>query len=267
MAQLETGQLSELLHKTLATPFAPIQVMDIETVITERSAEMTPRARRQQLFLLATPSWSVDRARLPEGGATLTRIEVMGVPNSAETLFAEEGTLVSTHDPHRLVALVVVAGAPQVALQQYDRYQQSLEQIRAFRPMYVLPQFMADASKARLAFALGHIFSFISNQGAYFYYQPSDELSGPVRLDNGLANAIQALEGNEELVREIIERADSRVARLGLHQAVEILAEYYQAVPDGRTPLDELVRELKRLVRDYTEELRQIDVLSSGTRW
>lgn len=266
LAQLETSQLTDLLRTTLAELFAPIHDLDIETVIAARADEMTPRARRQQLFLLATPSWSVDRARLPEGGAGLTRIEVMGAPDTANTLFDEEGTLVSTYDPYRLVALVVVAGAPQVALQQYDRYQRSLEEIRAFRPMYILPQFMSDASQARVAFALGHIFGFIFSQGAYFYYQSADELASPMRLENGLARAIQALEANEELVREIMERADSQIARLGLQQAIEILTDYYQAVPEGRAPLDELVRELKRLVRDYTEELRQIDVFSAGAR-
>lgn len=266
LAQLETSQLADLLQKALAPLFAPVHSLDIERVITDRSSEMTARARRQQLLLLATPSWSIDRARLPEGGANLSRIEIMGVPNAADTIFAEEGTLVSTYDPYRLVALVVVAGAPPSALQQYEQYQLSLDQVRHFRPMHILPQFMADANQARLAFGLGHIFEFIFNQGAYFYYQPADDLASPIRLGNGLANAIQRLESDEELTREVMERADSRIARLGLQQAIATLTAYYENAPEGRTPLDELVRELKRLVRDYADELHQIDVLNTGTR-
>ena len=238
--------------------------MSIETVIAERAGEMTPPARRQQLFRLATPSWSVERARLPEGGAHLVRLQVMGVPDRNQTLFDQEPMLVSTNDPYRLVALVVAAGAPQSALTQYDQYQAAMDGMRGRTPLYVLPTFLAEGNQAELAFALGSIFGLIRSQGTYFYYQPSDPLQNPVRLGNGLGNAIKTLAAQEMLAREALDRVDSQIARMGLQKAIETLTAYYTAVPDGRTKLDDTMRELKQRVRRYADELRQIDAFSSG---
>lgn len=266
LGQYSSAELAELLLGVLRTPFAAVQALTIEDVIADRAAEMSVRARREQLFQMATPSWNLDRARLPQGGSDMKRVEVLGVPDVTTTLFRHEPTHVSTHDPHRLVAFVVSAGAPPAALQQYERYRQMMDMVRAQRPIFVLPQFMADANQSRLAFALGSIFGYIYNQGTYFYYQPSDELQSPLRLGNGLANAIAALEARDGLVRELMERIDAQIARLGLQQAIAILSEYYSVVPEGRTPLDDLARELKQLVREYSEELRQISEFSSGLK-
>ncbi|MFW6096866.1 MAG: tubulin-like doman-containing protein [Chloroflexota bacterium] len=264
LANLSSDRLQETLLSALREQFAAVRQMDIEMVIEARSGEMSPRARRQHLFRLATPSWSIDRARLPEGGNGLVRIEVLGVPTVNDTLFDDETTLVSTHDPYRLVAFVVVAGAPITALQQYGRYMQMMEEVQRQRPIHVLPHFLADAGRVKLAFALGSIFGFIYSQGTYFYYQPSDELKQPRRLENGLANAIATLETDEALVREIMERVDAQIARLGLQRAIQVLTDYYSAAPEGRTSVDDLARELKQQVRDYTEELRQISDFSRG---
>lgn len=266
LAELNTRALEERLLAGLRVPFSPLEELDVEQVIAARAEDMSATARRQQLFRLATPSWSIDRTRLHQGGAGLARVEVMGVPNAAESLFAGQGTLVSTHDPYRLVALVVVAGAPLQALQQYERLKQAVEETRGRRPLYVLPQFMTGTSQARLAFALGSLFGFIYNQGTYFYYQPADELQAARRLGNGLANAIAALEEEEPLVREIMERVDGQIARLGLHQAIQRLTEYYEIPPKEAKALDELSRELKQLVREYAGELRGIEEFSRVMR-
>jgi hypothetical protein len=248
------------LHDT----FDPIRQLTIEDVIREQAEQVSPRARRQQLFRLATPSWNVDRTRLPEGGAGLVRLEVMGVPDENNTLFEGEPMLVSTRDPHRLVALVVAAGAPPAALQQAALYREAMERVRGMRPLFVLPEFLANANQAHLAFALGHVFEMIFNQGAYFYYRPADPLDSPLLLANGLANSLQTLAGRDGLVPEIMERVEGRVARMGLQEAIALLDAYTSNVPDGSTRVDDLTRDLKRLVRDYTEELRRIDEFNAG---
>lgn len=264
LANMTTAALAQWLCAALSELFTPILNLDIETVIVERTAEMSPRARCQQLLRLAAPSWSIDRARLPEGGAALARVEVMGVYDAGATRFKGETTLVSTGDPYRLVTLAVVAGAPPTALQQYDRYQQALQ--RAVHPLYILPQFMADAGQGRLAFALSFIFEFIFNQGAYFYYRPADPLALPLRLGNGLANTIESVERQEDLIQEMMDRVENQIAHLGVQQTIDILSAYYTIAPDGRTPLDELTRDLKQRVRAYADELRQIDAFSKGIK-
>lgn len=264
LARLDTEALGAVLLQATSEIFEAVRQMDIEQVIAARENEMSRQARLQQLANLARPSWSIERARLPEGGAGLARVEVLGVPDANKTLFKDVETLVSTHDSTRLVALVVVAGAPPGALQQYHLYRQQLESLQRQRPMFVLPNFMAHTSQAPLAFALGSIFGFIYNQGTYFYYRPADELASPIRLDNGLANALAALETREELVQGIMERVDGQIAQLGLQQAIDILADYYATLPAGRSSLDDLSRELKQLVRDYAAELQQIEIFRSG---
>lgn len=263
LAALPAAELGRVLVGTVADIFDPIRRMTVDEVVIERAAEMTPRARCRQLFREATPSWSIDRTRLPNGGDGLVRLEILGVPDARATAFDEEPVLVSTHDPHRIQALVIVAGAPMSALQQHDRYQAELERVRAVQPIHVLPAFMADADRGRVSFALGSIFGLIEAQGRYFYYQPADRLREPLLLGNGLPNAVGALTGAPAgaLVSEIMERVDGHIARIGLQEAIARLTAYVESPTNDRSSLGELSRDLKRLVRSYTEELVEIDDL------
>lgn len=264
------SQSSELLTQSLLNRlrphFDPVAALTLEQVLQQRSGEMTPAARRQQLFRLATPSWNIDRTRLPEGGEGLTRLEVLGVCDESDTLFKDEQMRVSTYDPHRLMALVVVAGAPQSALQQYSLYQRLLEQPGGRKPIYVLPNFITGDTEGQLAFALGNWFNFIRNQGTFFYYHPEDTLSAPVQLANGLGNAIQLFVARDDLVKETMGRVENHIAQMGLREAIASLTEYVNKETTGSTRLDEQLRELRRLVRDYVENLRQIDALSQTGR-
>ena len=261
---LSAAELRDTLLATLTPYFDPIVQMNIEHVIEERRDEMSPQARRQQLFQLATPSWNVDRARLPEGGAGLARLEVIGLPDANHSIFETERMKVSTYDPYRLTALVVAAGAPPAALQQYDQYMSAMEQVRGKRPLHVLPEFLVTADQGRLLFALGSIFGLIYSQGTFFYYQPADPLDPSTKLANGLSNALQTFSEKEELLNEVNERIEGQIARLGLQEAIQILTEYYSNAPNGNTQIDEQLRELKRLVRDYADSLRRIDAFSAG---
>lgn len=264
MAALSVSRLREQLLTAVSELFDPLRRLTVEDVILERADEMSPRARRQQLFQLAAPSWSVDWTRLREGGAELKRLELLGVPDATNSCFAEEPLRVSTHDPQRVVALVIHVGAPVSALQQFDRYEQALERVRGHQPVHVLPAFITHANQGRLAFALGSIFGLIESKGRYFYYQPADTLQSPVLLGNGLAVAVEALVGQEALAREVSERVEGLIARVGVQTAIERLTEYVSAAPKGRSGLDEVTRELKRLVRDYMEELVEIHALGGS---
>jgi len=262
--ELGNDELQGQILRQLERSFDVVRQMTIEDVLRERAGEMSPKARRNQVFQLATPSWSIDHTRLPDGGASLERLEILGVTDETETLFKDDMSRVSTHDPHRIIAYVMVAGAAPSALQQYEQYRQALDRMRGTLPVHVLPVFMTETNQGQLAFALGSIFQLIHSEGAHFYYQPSDELQERVRLGQGLANAIDYTSSQEILVREILERVDGRIARLGLQRSIEILAEYYSAAPEGKSRLDAIARELKRQVRAFAEELQQIHDFSGG---
>jgi hypothetical protein len=261
---LDTSQLQATVLRQLELAFTSVRSMTIEDVLSERSGEMSPRARRKQLFELATPSWSIDHTRLPDGGAGLERLEILGVTDDKATLFKDDMARISTHDPHRVIAYVMVAGAAPSALQQYEHYRQQLERMRGVLPVHVLPEFMTEVNQGQLAFALGSIFKLIQSEGAHFYYHPADSLEERVRLGQGLANAIDAICTQESLIREIMDRVDSQIAHLGLQRSIEILSEYFTTVPDGKTKLDSIARELKRQVREYSEELQEIREFSGS---
>ncbi|MCB8944027.1 MAG: hypothetical protein H6658_09760 [Ardenticatenaceae bacterium] len=264
LTMLSAADLKQRLLATLQPAFTAIRELDVEQVIQDRKDEMSLRARRQQLFELATPSWNVDRARLPEGGANLVRLEVLGVPDATQSYFEGEPMLVSTHDPYRLTALVVAAGAPPLALQQYDQFMAAMEQAKGKRPLHILPDFLTTADQGRLLFALGSIFHLIYSQGTFFYYRPADPLDNPLKLANGLSNALEAFAEQEELVTEVNERIEAQIAQLGLRDAIQVLTSYYSQAPNGNTTVDDQLRELKRLVRDYTDSLRRIDAFNTG---
>lgn len=263
LAALSTHELRERLLVSATACFEEIAQLTVEHVITERSSEMTPQARREQVFQLATPSWSIDFTQMPGGSAGLSRIEVLGVPDAVQTNFGNEGVLVSTYDPYRITAYVMVSGAPQGVLQEYAIYRQMMERMRTHVPLFVLPEFMADADQGKLAFALGTIFGLISSQGTHFYYQPGDALEPAVKLGQGMFNAIGALENAELICREIKERVDGQIAQMGLQSAIATLQEYYTSPTAERSQLGDLVRELKQLVRGFADELRQIQALQN----
>ncbi|MFQ5576718.1 MAG: hypothetical protein ACE5G8_07000 [Anaerolineae bacterium] len=146
------------------------------------------------------------------------------------------------------------------AIQQWDSYQAAYEQARGHVPLHVLPHFQAGNEWARQTFALGSLLlGFINNQGAYFYYIPADPLARPVKLAQGLANSLNAFTGKDGLVQEVRERVEQVVAKQGVEATLRALSRYYEATnPNGRYPTDDLVLELKRLVRAYADELRQI---------
>ena len=176
----------------------------------------------------ATPSWNVDRTRLPEGGAALQRVEVLGVPDEATAAQHRSATtLVSTGDLSRITAFVAHIGAPHTAIQQWDSYQVAYEQARGHVPLHILPQFQADNERARQTFALGSLFNLIKNQGAYFYYIPADPLARPVKLAQGLANSLNTFLNKNGLVQEVRERIDQIVAGRGIEAILRHLRQYY----------------------------------------
>jgi hypothetical protein len=93
-----------------------------------------------------------------------------------------------------------------------------------------------------------------------------------VKLAQGLANALQAFINQNGLEREIWDRIEQEVARQGVAATLRMLTAYY-STSEGRDQApeltnrqgDDLVLELKRLVRSYADELRQIHQFVPGS--
>jgi hypothetical protein len=256
-----TADAADLFHwirEAAAQPFRPLAEMTVEDVLREREHEISAAAYRARLFRLAAPSWNLDRTRLEDGGARLQTIRVLGVPDETTSVYRDQlRALVSTHDPTTVTAFVATFGASFTALQQYPDYVRAYRQARKHKVIHVLPQFQTEGEQAKLAFALGIIYDFIFSRGFYFYLRPEDELDPPVKLGNGLANAVHAFAQQDTLVADVLGRVEQRIAETGTKQALEVLTAYYQpAGPDDAPPTDALVIAMRKLVRAYAEELR-----------
>lgn len=252
------AKVESVLLESCLPAFQLIAGMNIEQAITLQSQETLSENYHIWLVNQATPSWNLDRTRLSDGGAALHHLQVLGVPDETASSFRRQThSLVTTGDPTRITAFVAHIGAAHTAIQQWDNYQSNYEQVRGHVPLHILPHFQADNERARQTFALGSIFGFIQNQGAYFYYIPADSLTRPVKLAQGLANSLKVFTGKDGLVQEVRERVEQIVASRGVEAILKILSKYYEP-GNGRYPADDLVLELKRLVRAYADELRQI---------
>ncbi|MCB0197193.1 MAG: hypothetical protein KDJ65_34925 [Anaerolineae bacterium] len=230
--------------------------MTVEQAIEQQSEALSAEGYRVWLMSQATPSWNLDRTRLPDGGAGLKRLEVLGVPDETRSIYQQHArSLVSTGERSRVLAFVAHVGAPHTATQQWDSYMAVYEQARGRVPLHVLPQFQSDGQQARQTFALGSLLGFITSQGSYFYYTPEDQLDRPQRLGQGLSNSLEYFTRRTGLVQEVRARVEKRVAQQGLAVTLSLLEGYYQT---HKGQADETVLELKRLVRDYAAELRQI---------
>jgi len=254
----DPAELLRWIQEAAAHPFTSLAEMTVEDTLRERETEISAAAYRARLFRLAAPSWNLDRTRLEDGGAQLQTIRVLGVPDEATSVYRDQlRMLVSTHDPTTITAFVATFGASFTALQQYPDYLRAYRKARKHKVIHVLPQFQTEGEQAKLAFALGIIYDFIFSRGFYFYLRPEDELDPPVKLGNGLANAVHAFAQHDTLVADILGRVEQRIAETGTQQALEVLTAYYQpATPDDTPPTDELVITMRKLVRTYAEELR-----------
>lgn len=238
--------------------FAAVAALSVEDAIMLRADRATPEGFYNWLMEQATPSWNLDRTRLPDGGAGLQRLAVLGVPDETNSIYRQHATmLVSTGDRTRVTMFVAHVGAAHTAIQQWSSYQAAYDHVRGHVPLHILPQFQADNEHARQAFALGLVFRFITSQGAYFHYNPADRLARPAKLAQGLANALQAFIKHDDMVRETWERIEQGVASRGVEATLRTLSAHYNT-GNGPVPTDDLVLELKRLVRAYADELRQI---------
>jgi hypothetical protein len=147
------------LAETAGKVFEPVRELTVESVIAphgnaaaglaqpwdDRSAAPahSDGAGAQQwigrLAELAAGAWNLDRALLSGGGADQASFLTIGVPDATESIFANCGhTLVSTHDPERIVALRTVYGASFDALKPAAAWRRAYEQAHGRTPLHVV---------------------------------------------------------------------------------------------------------------------------------
>jgi hypothetical protein len=123
------AELARRLKEQLRTHFEFIYNLNLEDLLGLQP-EIPPAARLEALRRLARPAWLLDETAWP-GSGSLVRLEMAGVMDAAHSRFAGLGIpLVSIGDPHRMIVLTIVAGAPITALHAFPQHQRLYESAR-----------------------------------------------------------------------------------------------------------------------------------------
>ena len=140
-SRLTSGELAGRLTEVAARSFRPLREITVEDVLSIRWDDRSAGQWVSRLTGLAAGAWNQDRALMPDGGASQASFLTIGVPDATESIFANSGyTLVSTHDPERIVALRTVYGASFDTLKGAAGWQRAYDEARRKGlPLHVAP--------------------------------------------------------------------------------------------------------------------------------
>ncbi|MEZ4705655.1 MAG: tubulin-like doman-containing protein [Caldilineaceae bacterium] len=246
-------QLTRLLAQTALPAFLPLQKLNIEEVLRRRWPDRSPLQWIKRLETLAAGAWNLDRSLLTGGGTDLAEFSTIGVPDVAASIFASSGSpIASLHSSERIIALRTLYGASIDMLKPAVQWRQAYERAVGHTPLHIFPHFQRQDEQSVLFFALGLIFELIYNQTSWFYYRPSDKLEAPIRLGQGLDNALREFTARTELSADVRTRVGALVNNQGVVKALAQMEAYVRA---GSGKDDETTKMLRRTVRAYAAEL------------
>jgi hypothetical protein len=138
-SRLPVEDLAARLVAAAAPSFNAVREITVEAVLALQWNDRSAQQWISRLADLAAGAWNLDPARLPDGGAAMASFLTIGVPEASGSIFANCGrTLVSTHDPERIVALRTIYGASLDSLKGADDWQQAYEAASQRTPLHVL---------------------------------------------------------------------------------------------------------------------------------
>lgn len=268
LADIDKKSVNNFAEKLLAVVSAAFHVVlehDIEQVLLDMKDTISIDARRQMLMQRAIPAWNIDQTRLDNNGANMVTINILGVPDEQNTIFAgDNAALVSIKKKEQIIAMKVCVGAPYTALQQFPVWHKEYEEANNRLFLHILPAFHTSMYTSLQAFALGLVFGLIATQGSWYYYIPADRLDSQRRLGQGLQKAVQVFTTTEGLPQEVLNRIESEISvNLTTSQAIERIDAYYSAGEKDES-LSGLSRQLRKAARGYADELRQMLAASEG---
>lgn len=246
-AEKLAGKMKETMHAA----FAPIASMTVEEALQMRWNDRSPQQWLERMEALAAPAWNPDRSLLNGGGVELAQYTTIGVPDMTDSIFADsERTLVSTNNPEQITVLRTVYGASYDALKPWQQWKRDYDELVGKRPLHIYPSVHHDGDRGARLFALGLIYGHIDRNGAWYYYRPADKLLEPVRLAQGLDNAVTTFAAHSALQSELEQRVEEQAAAEGAAATEKRLLTWIERQAKG----DETTNLLRRLVRAYAHK-------------
>jgi hypothetical protein len=253
-AEQRSDQVAQALVQSALAPFAPLLQLSVEEILLQHYQERSPHHWIARLTQLAGGAWNPDRALLQHGNGDLATYLTIGVPDETTSLFNDTGhTLVSLHDPERIVVLRTLYGCSFDALKAFDLWQRAYTKVSAKHPVHILPDFQQDDERVQQHFALGLIYGHIEKQGTWYYYKPEDVLKVPVQLGQGLENALVAFGRQPALQQELAKRVQLQITADGLDQTIARLDAWLLRHSKQN---DDLTKRLCYALRNYLATLQ-----------
>ncbi len=252
-ASQKPEQIGKLLVQVGLGSFNKVAQLSVEEVMRLRFPDRSAAQWLTMLQALAAGSWNLDRALLKNGGANLSRILTIGVPDEAKSIFQDgnHDGLVSTHDPERIVVLLTVYGASFDSLKAFPHWEAAYRAQSSYRQVHVLPHYLRNSDQATLLFGLGLAFDLIQITGAWYYYRPEDVLADKVRLGQGLESALRGLAATPAVQTQIVRRVDAHIAAQGIAASADRIQSWIER--NGVNGGDEVLKRMRLAVRAYAE--------------
>lgn len=251
-------ELGEAILNYAQRVFAPVQSTKLEDEIRRKRSEQEPNVRLERLRSTSRPFWSIQTARVPEGGINIEPVNLVAVENQETTIYKDELLLrgtsgVSTLDPHRITVLQTKHGVPVSALAQYDDYRRIYDQYMHRRsvPLHIFPK--VDPVQAQTMFALAEAFGFITEEGlADFVLRFPD--GGEFQLGKGFLVAYQRFSGRIEFATRTERLIEEDIRRNTKASAREKITAYVQRELSENLDYQQVQKELRARAEEYMKK-------------
>lgn len=254
-------QVSTMVLNFAQRVFLPIATRKIENELMRKRELADPSVRLEKCITAATPFWSVQMARVPNGGSDVEGITIIGVEDQETSIYKDRlnvagvvGT--TTLDPHRITVLRTKHGVPVHALGHYDEYQRIYNRyIDSQRvPLHIMP--MPDIKQARRIFGLALALDVIAEEGGVAnYVVRAAKVGDPATpLAKGFPEAVQYLSGNAKLVLEVERQTEAVIMQVGKETAREQIDKHLSRPLSSDSSRQRLERLLNTLVAEYRQK-------------
>jgi len=214
-------------------PFEPVTQEKIEQIIEAKHRQISLEQRLEELREDSIPFWNYNPVRMQSGG-DLESIRVIGVEDGSHSIFVEairaRESLVTTRDHHQVTVLHTKHGLPIFALQQIDDWRRKYEEhiSRRRSPLHLFPAlpWVQDIKAGKQWFAVAEALGFITKKGVWYYCTPKDSRLDPIRLAQGLEVALDRFLSDPQLLSEIQEMIEAKIAEIGNDEAAIAIYEY-----------------------------------------
>jgi hypothetical protein len=270
----KVGEIAFDIFNFVRQPFEPISQEKVERIIERRGKSAPAETYLQDLRDDSVPFWNYTAARLGSG-ADLESVSVIGVENMSNTIFSElvlrGETLTTTRDPHQLTVLNTKHGLPLFALQQIDQWQRKYENhmSRNLSPLHLFPNlpWLQDIEQGKQYFALGEVFGFITKKGVWYYVKRKDARLDDKQLAQGLEPSVDRFLNDAEMVEEITQMIQEKIAKMGNEQAAVLIWDYERR-PRSPGAQAKIELDLQLSAGKFREEMgyKEANVLAAKTK-